>query len=261
MDSIKAKKISIGKNSFVSPKAVIRGINGDAESIFIGDNTYIGDDVQIICDNFSIGDYSKLHHHSNVHGYKPCKIGHNAWIGQGTIIDSIAGTTIGDNCGIGAYSQLWSHIKYGDTLEGCRFLEEKSLNIGKDVWLVGHCIVSPITAGDKSMALVGSVVTRDMKPNEIYAGSPAKSISEKIGHQFNPITIDEKMDKMLNYLNESGVDKDQIVIVENESQILKDDRSYFAVESRTYTKNLNDAEIEFMKFLLPEKGKFSPISN
>jgi thiamine monophosphate synthase len=60
------------------------------------------------------------------------------------------------------------------------------------VWFVGHCIVSPINAKDKSMALVGSVVTKDMDENKIYAGSPAKDITEKVLPQFKKITIEEK---------------------------------------------------------------------
>src|SRR5688572_28652482 len=158
MENIKADYIEIGKNVVISPSAIIRGLNGNAKKIIIGDNTYIGDSVQIIVDEFEIGDYCKVIHHTNFHGYKPLKIGHNAWIGQGTIIDSIGGTTIGNNCGIGAYSQLWSHIRYGDPLEGCNYNSNAPLTIGNDVWFVGHCIVSPIIAKDKSMALVGSVI-------------------------------------------------------------------------------------------------------
>ncbi|MFN6083080.1 MAG: acyltransferase, partial [Bacteroidota bacterium] len=201
--NILAEQIIIGKNTFIEPSATIRGISGKAKRIVIGDNVYIGNDVQIICDDFELGDYSKIQHHTNVHGYLPCKIGHNAWIGQYTIIDSIGGTTIGNNCGIGAHSQLWSHIKYGDTLEGCRFLSENKLTVGNDVWFVGHCIVSPINAHDKSMAMVGSVVTKDMEYNQIYAGSPAKSISDKIGFQFKEVTVEEKLVKMMGYLIEA----------------------------------------------------------
>ena len=190
-ENIKSDIISIGVNVKIEPSAIIRGINGNAKRIVIGDNVYIGENVQIICDDFEIGDYGRIHHDTNIHGYKPCKIGHNLWIGQFCIVDSIGGVTIGNNCGIGAHSQLWSHIKYGDMLEGCRFLSEKKLNIGNDVWFVGHSIVSPITAEDKSMALVGSVVIKDMKYNTIYSGSPAKAISDKIGFQFDEVTIEE----------------------------------------------------------------------
>ncbi len=261
MDNLFAENIKIGKNTVIEKNAVIRGINGKAKNIVIGDNCYIGEFVQIICDEFTLGDYSKIQHHTNIHGYKPCSIGHNAWIGQYTIIDSIGGVSIGNNCGVGAHSQLWSHIKYGDTLEGCRFLSEKEMNIGNDVWFVGHCIVSPIVAEDKSMAMAGSVVTKDMKYNEIYAGSPAKSISDKVGHQFVERSLDEKMEMMRTYLQSFGND-DQILLVDKEADIhFDDDKTYFNIADRKYKKTGSDIEISFMKFLLPAKAKFVPYIN
>jgi acetyltransferase-like isoleucine patch superfamily enzyme len=260
--NIKTDNLTLGKNTFVHPTAIIRGINGNAKNIHLGDNCYIGDNVQIVCDDFTLGDYCKIHHHTNIHGYKPCKIGHNAWVGQYTIIDCIGGTTIGNNCGIGAHSQLWSHIKFGDTLEGCNFLSEKELLVGNDVWFVGHCIVSPIVADDKSMAMVGSVITKDMKFNEIYAGSPAKSISDKIGFQFNEIPIDTKFEKLNKYLEEFQKqieETNKIKIVKSTEEITyNDDVTYFDVSSRSYTKRSTEIEIAFMNFLLPAKAKFIP---
>ncbi|MFA5299797.1 MAG: hypothetical protein WC389_16550 [Lutibacter sp.] len=258
--NIFAEQLTIGINSFIEPSAIIRGINGEAKKIVIGDNCYIGHNVQIIIDDFELGDYSKIQHGTNIHGYNPCHIGHNVWIGQYSIIDSIGGVTIGNNCGIGSHSQLWSHIKYGDTLEGCRFLSEKQMKIGSDVWFVGHCIVSPIIAHDKSMAMVGSVVTKDMEFNTIYAGSPAKSISEKIGFQFNEVSLETKMEKITHYLNESLVNKGKIKFVtEKDDMVFDNDITYFNISDRTYTKKRNDEEIAFMKFLLPEKAKFIPV--
>lgn len=260
-NNIQTDELHLGKNSVIAPTATIKGINGKAKRIIIGDNCYIGENVQIICDDFSLGDYSKIQHNTNVHGYLPCHIGHNAWIGQYTIIDSIGGTTIGNNCGIGAHSQIWSHIKFGDTLEGCRFLTEKPMTIGNDVWFVGHCIVSPIVAADKSMAMVGSVITKDMTYNEIYAGSPAKSISDKIGFQFNEVSVDEKLNKMKLYLHQFNPNSTAIKIVLEHSEIDFDNKniSYFNVTDRTYSKRSTNEEIAFMKFLLPAKGKFTPI--
>lgn len=262
MKNIQSEQLVVGKNTIIEPSAVIRGVNGKAKSIVIGDNCYIGHNVQIICDDFSIGDYSKIQHDTNIHGYLPCKIGHNAWIGQFTIIDSIGGMEIGNNCGIGAHSQLWSHIKYGDTLEGCKFLGNKKMNIGDDVWFVGHCIVSPINAEDKSMAMAGSVVTKDMKYNQIYAGSPAKSISDKIGFQFKDVSLDEKILKMQNYLKEWRGDLNFIKIVSSASDIVfdNDNISYFNISNRTYTKRKSKEEISFMKFLLPSRAKFIPLN-
>jgi acetyltransferase-like isoleucine patch superfamily enzyme len=257
--NIYAENISIGINTVIEPSAVIRGLNGKAKSIIIGDNSYIGHNVQIIIDEFELGDYSKIHHGCNIHGYKPCQIGHNLWMGQYSIIDSIGGVCIGDNCGIGAHSQLWSHIKYGDMLEGCMFNSEKPLIIGKDVWFVGHCIVSPVTVHDKSMALVGSVIVKDMEYNTIYSGVPAKAITEKIGPQFIEVTLDQKFQKLNDYLKQFGRGGDKIKIVHNSDEIYDDEISYFVVNDRKYTKRSTTEEIEFMKFLLPEKAKFTPL--
>ncbi|MBL4585511.1 MAG: hypothetical protein JKX84_00430 [Flavobacteriales bacterium] len=257
-NNIEAKDIFIGKGAVIHPTAKIRGVSGKAKSIYIGDHTYIGADVQIICDDFRIGDFGKIHHHTNIHGNQPCSIGHNAWIGQYTIIDSVGGVSIGNNCGIGAHSQLWSHIKYGDQLEGCRFEQTKKLQVGNDVWFVGHSIVSPITAEDKSMALVGSVVTKDMKYNEIYAGNPAKSISDKIGSQFNHVSVEEKKSKLVNLLKKFNPESTIKIVISNDEIDVADGCSYFNVSDRTYSKNQSEEEIAFMKFLLPEKAKFVP---
>jgi acetyltransferase-like isoleucine patch superfamily enzyme len=264
MSDIKAEELVLGSNVVIEPTAKIRGVNGRAKRVVIGDNVYIGAGVQIICDDFALGDYSKIQHAANIHGYKPCKIGHNAWIGQYTIIDSIGGTIIGDNCGIGAHSQIWSHIKYGDTLEGCRFLSEKQMHIGKDVWFVGHCIVSPIRAEDKSMAMAGSVVTKDMAFNQIYAGAPAKSISDKVGFQFVEVKIEDKLRILRTYLAEFETrytPKHNLRIVEDVSMVnFTDDYSYFDVSTRNYKKTRSPDEVNFMKYLLPSKAKFTPFS-
>jgi len=257
--NIFAEDVRIGVGAVIHAGARISGADGGpARRVVIGDHCYIGEGVQIRCPDFELGDFGRLHHQTGVHGYLPCRIGHNAWIGQFCIIDSIGGTVIGDNCGIGAHSQLWSHIKFGDTLEGCRFHSERSLQIGKDVWFVGHCIVSPIVAEDRSMAMAGSVVTRDMKFNTVYAGCPATEISSKLGPQFGSPTLSEKMDKMRAYWNEASR-AESIRIVADPSEVRDDGATYFIVSTRTYTKRGTDEEVAFMKFLLPARAKFTPV--
>ncbi len=255
MTNIQAEEIILGENVQIAPSASIRGLNGKAKRIEIGDNTFIGENVQIIMDDFSIGDYCKVHHNSNFHGYKPLSIGHNAWIGQSTLIDSIGGTTIGDNCGIGAYSQLWSHIRYGDPLEGCNYEGSHPLTIGNDVWFVGHCIVSPIVAANKSMALVGSVITSNMEENHVYGGSPAKDLTGKIKPQFSPITMGEKRALMSQF--EIAND---IQIIEDVSEIKDPENiSYFNIVDRTYTKRRSENEVAFMRQLQSKLIKFTPV--
>ena len=165
-------------------------------------------------------------------------------------------TTIGNNCGIGAYSQLWSHIRYGDPLEGCNYESESPLTIGDDVWFVGHCIVSPITAKDKSMALVGSVITKDMEYNHIYAGSPAKDITNKIKPQFSDITISDKRKIMSQFKLPNSVR-----LIEDDEEITDSNISYFNITNRKYTKRGTEDEFNFMKILQSKLIKFIPYAN
>jgi acetyltransferase-like isoleucine patch superfamily enzyme len=250
----------VGSNTKISDKAKIVGIDGISmpKRFVIGDNSYIGDDVQIICDDVEIGDYCKIHHHSNIHGYLPFKLGHNAWIGQYTILDSIGGLKIGNNFCLSSQSQLWTHFKFGDCLEGCRFNSSKEMIIGDDVWIGVQCIVTPITIENKSMLLGGSIATKDMKYNCVYAGSPAIDISNKLGNQFKEVSIEDKIKKMNSYLKEFGKTS-KIIIVSDISEIKEDDNVYFSVKTRQYTKKLYEEEVSFMKFLLPTRAKFTPL--
>lgn len=261
-DYINAKEIILGKNIEIKEGTIISGINKEAERVVIGDNVFIDKDCVILVPIFEIGDYGKIYKNCRISGYNPCLIGHNFWMDQNCILNSTDNLFIGNNVGIGAYSQLWTHIKHGDELEGCRFNSTKELKIEDDVWFVGHCIVSPVICKNKSMAMVGSVVTKDMEENHIYGGSPAIDLTQKIGPQFiersNEVKIKMMKEKLDEFCLTEPNAKEFIKIVDSFDQKLNDNISYFNVSKRTYTKRKSDIEIKFMKFLLP-LAKFIPV--
>jgi len=259
---ISAEKVIIGQNSTIEENVTVSGIDGPAKKVIIGDNVFIGHDTTIICPEISILDYTKIHNHTFIVGYMPCHIGYNCWIGQNTILDSNGLLIIGNNVGIGAYSQLYTHIKHGDVLEGCRYLSEKALRIGNDVWFVGHCIVSPIIAEDKSMALGGSVIVKDMKHNHIYGGSPAEDLTDKLGPPFREVKLEEKVAYMSTKLSQfyhlhPDLANDNIKLAVKEEY--EEGVTTFNISNRTYTKKGSKEEIQFMKFLLPH-AKFIPVN-
>ena len=247
------KKVVWGKNVTLGP---------NCQTIKIGYGCYIGNDIYIDVQDLHIGDYVTIHHGSVLHGVK-CTIGHNCWIGQYTILDSLGGLLeLGNNVGVGAHSQLWSHMKFGDRLAGCRWYQKKSLRLGDDVWIVGHCIVTPITAAARSMLLVGGVAVDDMIANHIYAGSPAKDVTDKLGQQFRDVDMDEKKKMMKEYIDEykqNGHALDFIKFVDNFDVELDQNCTYFNLITREYKPRYTDEEYEFMRFLLYDKAKFIPI--
>ncbi len=148
-------------------------------------------------------------------------------------------------------------------MEGCRFNSSQALHVGKDVWFVGHCIVSPIVAEDWSVALAGSVVTKDMKRNRVYAGSPAEDITGKIGAPYRSVTIEEKVEylqnKQLEFFKQYPAFDPAAIGILAEGVVILPGESEFDVADRTYSKIRSEAEVAFMKFLLP-LAKFTPRS-
>lgn len=262
-DVIRAECVELGKNVQFGERVRISGMFGaPARRVVIGDNVFIGDDSQIYVPDIEIGDYTAIHNHALISGDKECRIGSCCWFGQNCILNSTGGLFIGNGVGVGAYSQLWSHIRFGDTLQGCRWDSVKPLILEDDVWLVGHCIVSPIHAQARSMAMVGSVVTRDMEENHIYAGTPAKDVSDKLGFQFAPVSLEEKYRRLTEKLEEfykkhSHFPRTIRVVQEWRDGDEGGEETIFDVSSRTYNKRLTPEEIAFMKFLLV-RIKFYP---
>lgn len=255
--NVKNFKIGIGSEIDAAVQIV------DAEEVKIGDYCYIGPKVRIIGGRFTVGDYSKIHNHTYIYSKKYVLLSHNTWVGQNTTLDGTGGIQAGNFLGIGIGSALYSHIRDGDVLEGCRYNRDKELIIENDVWFVGMCLVSPIKAEAKSMALLGSVVVKDMKYNHIYGGNPASDLTEKLGPPWREVSIEEKVSKMNEYIDtyirevDPSFDRELLVVVEDFPEVL-DDRVFYNVKSREYTKHNYEKEKEFNKWLFPFRAKFAP---
>jgi acetyltransferase-like isoleucine patch superfamily enzyme len=252
--TIEARDLVIGKGVVVEEGALISGKGGIAERVVLGDFCFIGRETRILAPSFSLGDYSKLHAFCFGHGGKPLHIGRNCWIGGNVVLDSTGGLDVDDNVGIGAHSQIWTHIQFGDIVEGSRFYSNKYMYIGKDAWFVGHCIVSPVSVGDRSMAMVGSVVTKDMLPNHIYAGVPAKDVTERLGPQFEDRTVEKKASVLQELID--GFERaypeyrDSLMVAKSPSE-RHDHLTWFDVSTRTYNKRYRPAEVKFLKAHTP----------
>jgi acetyltransferase-like isoleucine patch superfamily enzyme len=252
--TIAADELIVGQGVVVERGVLISGKSGKAKRVVLGDFCYIGRETRILVPEFRLGDYSKLHAFSFLHGEQPLQIGRNGWIGGNVVLDSMGGLDIDDNVGIGAHSQLWTHVQFGDVVEGCRFHSRRRMHVERDAWFVGHCIVSPVAVGERSMALVGSVITRDMLPNHVYGGVPARDMTEKVGTQFEAIPVSEKAARLQRLIDEfcerRPQFRDRLAVIESAKQKIAG-VTCFNVENRTYNKTLAEAEVEFLKEHVP----------
>lgn len=231
--------------------------------VTIGFGAFVGNDLYIDVEELHIGDYFTIHHGSVIHG-KQCVIGHNNWIGHYTILDSLGGLLqLGNNVGVGAHSQLWSHIQFGDRLAGCRWYNMGRLIVGDDVWFVGHSIVAPITAESRSMLMVGGVAVTDMQENHIYAGSPARDVTEKMGTQFKETTPEERQETFSQYLQEYQRAGNDVTFIKTVDGIDRAEtrQTQYDLRTREYLPRYTDDEYRFMRFLLYEKAKFVPVAD
>ena len=244
------KRVRIGKN-----------VQIEVDDLEIGDGVLIEDDVVITGPRVRIGDYTVISKGTTVGGRSETSLGACCWIGPGCILNATDTLTLGNGVGVGAHSQLWTHMRFGDTLQGCDWDSEKPMVIEDDVWFVGHCLVSPVHAAPRSMAMLGSVIVRDMEADRTYAGSPARDLTDKIGPQWTPTTVDQKYERLTRELAvfSEGRDVDgQIEVVKEWPSTLHSDVSYFNVATREYTKRLSDTEMDFMLHLLVPI-KFYPV--
>jgi acetyltransferase-like isoleucine patch superfamily enzyme len=117
------------------------------------------------------------------HKWKGVKIGKHVYIGPKTFIDILYPhlITIEDYVSIG-YSMVFAHSNPTNSI----YLKKKyyprkvaPVNIKKGAWLGAGCIVLPgVTIGENGVVGAGSVITKDVPPNTVVAGNPAKEIKK-----------------------------------------------------------------------------------
>jgi acetyltransferase-like isoleucine patch superfamily enzyme len=253
--------------------------------VVIGDYCVIGPGVRIVCSggDVSIGEWTTLHDRCLVLSKVGVRIGAHCWFGQQSVIDGTGGVTIGRGVRVGMYSQIWSHVAAGEQIEGCTLFGERSVIIEDDVWLVGTCIVSSgVTIGRRTVALIGSNITKSCDGGSVLAGSPA---ARKPGLSFyHEISLAEKWSKLLGWieqiaseatldvvhdassstsrLSRRGLESDGIVLFARDLSVATALRArqpgatVCCVEDKTYNRVLSRLEYDVLKALAGNKARF-----
>lgn len=102
------------------------------------------------------------------------KIGKEVIVMPGCLMMSAGGITIDDGAMIAANVQLISnnHDLYERHIITC-----KPVHIGKNAWIgAGATILPGVTVGDNAVVGAASVVTKDVAPDTIVVGNPARFI-------------------------------------------------------------------------------------
>ncbi len=113
-----------------------------------------------------------------------CDYGTNITLGSrvffnfNCVVLDVMPVTIGDRTLFGPAVQIYTATHPLDATLRSQGLESaRPVTIGSDVWVGGGAIICPgVTIGDRAVIGAGSVVTRDVPPDVVVAGNPARVI-------------------------------------------------------------------------------------
>ncbi|HEB3533601.1 TPA: sugar O-acetyltransferase [Burkholderia cenocepacia] len=105
------------------------------------------------------------------------KLGRNVFVNQNCTFYDLGGLEIGDDVMIGPNVSL---ITSGHPVEPSRRRDgviAKPIVIERNVWIgAGATIIGGVTIGENAVVAAAAVVTRDVPPNTLVGGNPAKII-------------------------------------------------------------------------------------
>jgi acetyltransferase-like isoleucine patch superfamily enzyme len=136
-------------------------------------------------ENVALGRNVYVGHYSILKGYykNRLEIGDETWIGQQCFFHAAGGLTIGCSVGIGPgvkilTSQHAEAPRHQAIFDAPIELSPVVIEDGADIG-VGAIILPGVTVGRGAQVGAGAVVTRDVPPYAVVAGSPARVLRER----------------------------------------------------------------------------------
>ncbi|MDO9461639.1 MAG: acyltransferase, partial [Alphaproteobacteria bacterium] len=117
--------------------------------------------------------------------FRNLRNGENCHIGRQVFLDLANSIDIGDRVTISMRTTILTHTDIGDSRCGLPRVDAK-VTIGDDVYIgAGAMLLPGVNLGPGSIVAAGAVVTRDVAPGVVVAGSPARPLTSADGQPWN----------------------------------------------------------------------------
>jgi putative colanic acid biosynthesis acetyltransferase WcaF len=101
-----------------------------------------------------------------------------AAVGDGAIVYSLGNITIGARATVSQYAHLCAGSH--DYLQSSFDLLKPPISLGADSWICASAFIGPgVKVGDRAVVAAGAVVAKDVAPDSIVGGNPARFIRER----------------------------------------------------------------------------------
>ena len=179
--------VEIGRDTVLLPGTMLQGKTKIGSRCIIGPNTLIrdtrvGDDCKILS---SVLEYAEVENHVEmgpfVHLRKGAHLMENVHMGN---FGEVKNSTLGPGVKMGHFSYIGDAVIGAETNIGagtitCNYDGERKhkTEIGEEVFIGSDTmLVAPLKIGDRARTGAGSVVTKDVKPDTLVVGVPARAI-------------------------------------------------------------------------------------
>lgn len=108
------------------------------------------------------------------------RVGKGCWINTNCYFELSDKITIGDRVSIGQQVMILTNThQIGDPSRRAGELSSKPVTIGEGAWLSTRCTILPgVSIGEGAIVAAGAMVTKDVPPNVLVAGVPARILQE-----------------------------------------------------------------------------------
>jgi acetyltransferase-like isoleucine patch superfamily enzyme len=242
------EEFAIGENVKIGKNVEISG-----GKIHIDDNTVLGDNIQIkVSELLEIGKGSLIrentiiqgreiklgreyysNHHTEIGGgscfEKTSKITIGYWfhLGSYSIINTAMMVKIGNEVGLGRFSNIYTHGAYQSILKGYP-VNFGPVEIGNNVWMPCATVNPNVKIGDNVVVGVGSIVIKDIPSNSFAVGVPAEI--KKMGIYPQEIDPSEQQKIIIDILGNFAI---KIKEPDFEGLSLKFDNAIFKFDEQT----------------------------